>query len=105
MALSDLDVVVNLYRDGDKVFDLLKAVIREWRESPWPHEKERARYAEELFNQSLQIYEDYLNEAHNKVAGGFSTPSDRKILKQLEERHAYWQNKLKELTGEKEVSC
>lgn len=105
VALSDLDVVVNLYRDGDKFFDLLKAVIREWRESPWPHEQERAGYAEELYTQSLRIYQEYLNDAHEQVSSGFSTPADRKILRRMEERYAYWDNKLKELTGENKVSC
>ncbi|MGI6129374.1 MAG: hypothetical protein ACOYEO_04690 [bacterium] len=100
MGLTGLDVIINLYRDGDKFFDILKAAIREWRQSPWPHEQERASYAEELFRHSLKIYEEYLNQAHERVASGFSTPADRKILKQMEERHTYWENKLKELTGE-----
>ncbi len=105
VVLSDLDVFINLYRDGDKFFDILKAVIREWRQSPWPHEQERASYAEELFSQSLETYKEYLNDAHEQVESGFSTPTDRKILKQMEERYAYWDNKLKELTGKKETIC
>lgn len=105
MTLSDLDIFINLYRDGEKFFDVLKAVIREWRESPWPHEQERAAYAEELFNHSLEVYQEYLKEAHEQVASGFSTPADRKILKQMEERYTYWANKLKELTGDQEAIC
>jgi len=103
VALSDLDVCINLYRDGEKLFDLLKAVIREWLESPWPHEQERADYAQELFNESLKIYQQYLNDAHEQARSGFFTPADRKILKQMEERYDYWENKLKELIGEKET--
>ena len=34
------------YTGTEKLFDLLKAVIREWLESPWPHEQERADYAQ-----------------------------------------------------------
>lgn len=30
MALSDVDLTVNLYTEGDKFFDLLKAAIRDW---------------------------------------------------------------------------
>ncbi len=71
VALSDLDVCINLYRDGEKLFDLLKAVIREWLESPWPHEQERADYAQELFNESLKIYQQYLNDAHEQARSGF----------------------------------
>jgi len=100
VSLSDLDVCINLYRDGDKIFDLLKAVIREWLNSPWPHEKERAVYAKELFTRSLKLYGQYLDQAHQRARSGFFTPADRKILKQLEERHAYWENKLQELTAE-----
>ncbi|BCV24328.1 MAG TPA: hypothetical protein GXX50_03975 [Firmicutes bacterium] len=105
MALADLDVQVNLYRDGEKFFDLLKAVLREWQKSPWPHEKERAEYAKALFSQGLTVYGNYLTRAREKVASGFATPADQKLLGRMEERFSYWQGKFQELTGEKEPTC
>lgn len=100
MALADLDVKVNLYRDGEKFFDLLKAVLREWQKSPWPHEKERAEFAKSLFAEGLAVYRNYLSNAQEKVASGFATPADQRLLGRMEERLNYWQNKFQELTGE-----
>ncbi|MDK2854810.1 MAG: hypothetical protein PWQ41_359 [Bacillota bacterium] len=105
MALADLDVQVNLYRDGEKFFDLLKAVLREWHKSPWPHEQERAEYAKTLFAEALAVYQNYLARAREKVAGGYATPADQKLLERMEERFNYWQGKFQELTGQKEPTC
>ena len=98
MDLSGLDININLFRQGDQLFDILKATIREWYESPWPHEQERAKYAKELFAHSLKTYKQYLQQAHQRAQSGFFTPADRKILSQMKERYTYWENKLKELT-------
>ncbi|HKM39547.1 MAG TPA: hypothetical protein VJ036_04695 [bacterium] len=100
MSLSSLDIYINLYRDGDKLFDLLKAAVRDWHHSPWPHEQERGLYARELFIHSLKVYKKYLDQAHQRAQSGFFTPADRKILTQMEQQYAYWENKLQELTGE-----
>ena len=105
VALADLDVNVNLYRDGERFFDLLKAVLREWHKSPWPHEKERAEYAKALFSEGLKVYQSYLTSAQERVVSGFATPEDQRILKRMEERFNYWENKLRELTGEKAPAC
>jgi tRNA A37 N6-isopentenylltransferase MiaA len=105
VALADLDVQVNLYRDGEKFFDLLKAVLREWHKSPWPHEQERAAYAKALFSEALAVYQNYLTRAREKVAGGYATPADQKLLQRMEERFNYWQGKFQELTEKKEPTC
>ncbi len=56
MALSDVDLTVNLYTEGDKFFDLLKAAVRDW-QGGWGHERERAAYALELYQRGFLQYE------------------------------------------------
>lgn len=96
MALSDVDLTVNLYTEGDKFFDLLKAAIRDW-QGGWGHERERAGYALELYRRSLETLRSHLEEARVRAEGGFFTEQDQRILNQTEEKLAYWEKKLAEI--------
>ncbi|QGP90741.1 hypothetical protein MGLY_00510 [Neomoorella glycerini] len=96
MALSDVELTVNLYTEGDKFFDLLKAAVRDW-QGGWGHERERAAYALELYQRSLQTMRAHLEEARAKAEGGFFTDQDQRILNRTEEKLAYWEKKLAEI--------
>jgi hypothetical protein len=85
------------------LFDLLKAVIRQWQASPWQHERDRAAYAELLYQRCLDVYADYLEEARAKAESGYNTEVDRRLVRQMEEKLAYWQRKLREI-GQKEAA-
>lgn len=99
MGLSDLELTVNLYTEGEKFFDLLKAAIRDWQNSQWGHERERANYALELYRRGLDTLRAHLEEARTKAEGGYFTGEDKKILSHAEGRLLYWEKKLAELTG------
>ncbi|MGB9661196.1 MAG: hypothetical protein ACPL5F_04155 [Moorellaceae bacterium] len=99
MGLSDLELTVNLYTEGEKFFDLLKAAIRDWQHSPWGHERERAGYALELYRRGLDILRAHLEEARAKAEVGYFTGEDNRLLSQAEGRMLYWEKKLAELTG------
>ncbi|HHY04053.1 MAG TPA: hypothetical protein GX534_02540 [Thermoanaerobacterales bacterium] len=104
--IKSLDFNINLFEDGDKFLDLLKAFIRDYRNSSWPHERERAMFAEELFEKALSTYQEALKVAESKVQGGFQTQDDLKMIQELRQKHSYWENKLKELTnGDKSGCC
>ncbi|MEW8957912.1 hypothetical protein MHOCP_16150 [Moorella humiferrea] len=96
MALSDVELTVNLYTEGDKFFDLLKAAVRDW-QGGWGHERERAAYAMELYERSLKLMRAHLEEAKVKAEGGYFTEQDRRILNRTEEKLAYWEKKLEEI--------
>ncbi|MBC7324383.1 MAG: hypothetical protein H5T99_03600 [Moorella sp. (in: Bacteria)] len=96
MALSDVELTVNLYMEGDKFFDLLKAAVRDW-QGGWGHERERAAYALELYQRSLAVLRDHLEEARSRAEGGFFTDQDQRILTRTEEKLAYWEKKLEEI--------
>ncbi|WP_258359925.1 hypothetical protein [Moorella sulfitireducens (nom. illeg.)] len=96
MALSDVELVVNLYAEGDKFFDLLKAAVRDW-QGGWGHERERAAFALELYQRGLETMRAHLQEAREKAEGGFFTDQDQRILKRTEDRLAYWEKKLEEI--------
>ncbi len=96
MALSDVDLTVNLYTEGDKFFDLLKAAVRDW-QGGWGHERERAAYALELYQRSLTAMRTHLEEARARAEGGFFTEQDQRFLNRTEERLAYWEKKLAEI--------
>ncbi|NLW07904.1 MAG: hypothetical protein GX039_08045 [Clostridia bacterium] len=100
MALSDVDLTVNLYLEGDKFFDLLKAAIRDW-QGGWGHERERAAYALELYQRSLTILRDHLEKVRTRAEGGFFTAEDQRILDRTQEKLAYWEKKLAEITNPK----
>lgn len=99
MALSDLELTVNLYTEGEQFFDLLKAAIRDWRNSPWGHERQRAGYAIELYRRGLNILRSHLEETRAKAEEGYFTEEDKRMLSQAEGRLAYWEKKLAELVG------
>lgn len=95
-----MEVSINILTDGEAFLDLLKAVIREWYRSPWDHERQRAYFALNLYQQSLDAYRDFLNQAKTKTETGYNTEVDRHLVGDMEARLAYWEKKLAELTGE-----
>lgn len=98
MALSDVELTVNLYAEGEKFFDLLKAAIRDWQSSPWGHERERAGYALELYRRGLDALRAHLEEARTRAEVGYFTAEDERLLSRAEGRLLYWEKKLAELT-------
>lgn len=100
-----MEVTVNLRQEGESLFDLLKAAIRQWQASPWQHERERAAYAERLYQRCLAAYAGYLEEAKARLEGGYNTEVDRRLVKEMEEKLAYWQRKLEEVGGKAAVGC
>jgi hypothetical protein len=103
MALSDVDLTVNLYLEGDKFFDLLKAAVRDW-QGGWGHERERAAYALELYQRSLTTLRDHLEEVRVRAEGGFFTAQDQRILDRTQEKLDYWEKKLVEITKQKKTA-
>jgi len=100
MALSDVDLTVNLYSEGDKFFDLLKAAVRDW-QGGWGHERARAAYALELYQRSLTTLRAHLEEVRSKAEEGFFTDQDQRILNRTQEKLDYWEKKLAEITKQK----
>lgn len=100
-----MDLTINLRQEGESLFDLLKAAIRQWQTSPWPHERERAAYALSLYQRSLAAYASYLEEARSKAESGYNTEVDRRLVREMEEKLAYWQKKLQELSGPEVARC
>mgnify|MGYP000935940359 CR=1 FL=1 len=94
-----MEVTINLRQEGESLLDLLKAAIRQWQSSPWPHEQERVRFAVSLFRRCLAAYADSLEEARAKAETGYNLEVDRRLVKEMEEKLSYWQRKLEELTG------
>jgi len=99
MAFGDMEVAVNLFSEGDKFFDLLKAAIRDWQKG-WAHERERAAYALDLYQRGLDTMKQHIEKVKAKVESGFFTAEDQRILSRLEERVAYWEKKLREVQGQ-----
>ena len=52
---KNLHFNINLYTDGEMFLIVLKAFIRDYKDSQWPHEVERATYAQELFKKALDF--------------------------------------------------
>lgn len=104
MALSDVDLTVNLYLEGDKFFDLLKAAVRDW-QGGWGHERARAAYALELYQRSLVILRDHLEEVRSRAEEGFFTAQDQRMLDRTQEKLDYWEKKLAELTEQKAAAA
>lgn len=99
MALSDAELKINLYSEGDKFFDLLKAAIRDWQKSNWGHERERAGYAQDLYERGLETLREHVAATKSRAESGFFTEQDKKIIARAEEQIAYWEKKLAELKG------
>jgi hypothetical protein len=98
MTRAELEMQINLLENGDQFFDLLKAVVREWQGSPWPHERARADFARQLFNKGLDIHKEGLEKAKAKMEKGFNTLLDQQLIRELEQKLSYWEKKLLELT-------
>jgi len=99
MSGKDLMLKVHLFAEGDRFFDMLKAVVRDWQNAPWPHERERAAYAMELYQRGLSLYRQYLEEARVKAEQGFNTLLDQKLVGDMEQKLSYWEKKLSEITA------
>ncbi|KYO67838.1 hypothetical protein [Thermovenabulum gondwanense] len=99
--LKDLEFSINLYTEGERFFDLLKVLIRDAKKSPWPHERERAIFAEGLLKKALETYEEAVKHAEEKVVSGFCTEEDKRLVKEMRRRLDYWRKKYEELSMEK----
>jgi hypothetical protein len=102
---GNLEFSINLYTEGEKFFDMLKAVIRDSKKSQWPHEKERAVFAEQLFKKALDTFEEGIKTAESKVEEGFHTEQDLRLVKDMREKCDYWKKKLYEAVSGKTGSC
>jgi hypothetical protein len=94
---KNLGFNINLYTDGEMFFDILKAFIRDYKDSTWPHEIERATFARELFKKALGVFEEGIEVDGNRVQEGFYTEKDLEILKEMRVRLDYWKKKYEEL--------
>jgi uncharacterized protein (UPF0305 family) len=103
--IKNLEFGINLYTDGEKFFDMLKAFIRDSRKARWPHERERAAFAEELFKKALDIFEEGVRAAETRVEEGFHTEQDLRLVKEMRAKCEYWKNKFKEVSGGKADCC
>lgn len=100
-----MEDLINLHKEADSFFDLLKAVIRQWQASPWQHERERAGFAVLLFERCLQVCTGYLEEAKAKAESGYNLEVDQRLVKEMESKLLYWQRKLEELTSRDKVAA
>lgn len=96
---KNLGFNINLYTDGEMFFDILKAFIRDYKDSKWPHEIERAAFAKELFKKALDSFEAGIRADENRIQEGFYTERDLKIVKEMRSRLDYWQKKYEELVS------
>ncbi|MFO7152404.1 MAG: hypothetical protein DIU66_004075 [Bacillota bacterium] len=96
--IKHLDFSINLYTEGDKFFDILKAIIRDSKKCNWPHERERARYAGELFKRALETFDEAILFAENRVQEGLCIEHDLKLIEELKAKRDYWKKKLEDLT-------
>ncbi|MBC7341583.1 MAG: hypothetical protein H5U02_03910 [Clostridia bacterium] len=98
MRECDGTVTINLFTEGDEFFDLLKAAIREWREAPWTHEQDRAKFALDLYNRGLSAYREYLTKAELRAEEGYNLERDRRWLENMRSKLGYWEKKLREVS-------
>ncbi len=103
--LEEMKFTINLFTEGDLFFDLLKTFIRDSKNSQWPHERERAAYAEQLFKNALKTYENGVLSLENRIQQGFQTEQDKKMVKRMREKYDYWKKKYDEVVNDKEYSC
>ncbi|SHM04751.1 hypothetical protein SAMN05660826_00062 [Caldanaerovirga acetigignens] len=96
--IKHLDFSINLYTEGEKFFDVLKAIIRDSKKSNWPHERERACYAEDLFKRALETFDEAIHFAENRVQEGLCIEHDLKLIGELKAKRDYWKKKLEELS-------
>ncbi|MCR4429808.1 MAG: hypothetical protein NUV45_02175 [Tepidanaerobacteraceae bacterium] len=94
---KNLEFSINLYSEGEKFFDILKAFIRDSRKSQWPHERERVMFARELFRKALDTFEGGIKAAETKAEEGFHTEQDLKLIKEMRARCDYWKKKFEEV--------
>ncbi|HHW03709.1 MAG TPA: hypothetical protein GXX35_13050 [Thermoanaerobacterales bacterium] len=92
-----LEFSINLYTEGEKFFDLLKAFIRDSQKSQWPHEKERTIFAKALFKKALDTFEEGVKAAESRVEEGFHTEEDIKLVKEMRTKCDYWKKKYEEV--------
>ncbi len=98
--IKDMDFTINLFtEEGDQFFDLLKAFIRDSKNSRWPHEIERKAFAERLFKKAIISFEDGIKATENRVGEGFRTEQDLKVLKEMKAKCEYWKKKYEQVTG------
>lgn len=91
---------INLYTDGEMLFNILKVFIRDYKDSKWPHEVERISFAKELFKKALDTYEEGIKADESRIQEGFYTDADMKIVKEMRGRYDYWKKKYEELVGQ-----
>lgn len=103
--LEDMEFTINLFTEGDLFFDLLKAFIRDSKNSQWPHERERTAYAKQLFQNTLKTYENGVLSLENRIQQGFHTEQDKKMVKGIREKYNYWKKKYDEVVNDIECSC
>ena len=96
---KNLGFNINLYTDGEIFFDILKAFIRDYKDSQWPHEVERATFAQELFKKALDTFDEGIKVDEKRLQEGFYTERDLKIIKEMRVRYDYWKRKYEELVG------
>lgn len=102
---EEMDFSINLFTEGDLFFDLLKAFIRDSKDSKWPHEIERNAYAKELFKKTLETYEKGITALEARIQQGFQTEQDKKMVRDIKEKYDYWQKKYDELVEDRADSC
>lgn len=96
---KNLEFNINLYTYGEMFFDVLKAFIRDYKDSQWPHEIERTTFAKELFKKALDTFEEGIKADENRIQEGFYTDRDLKIVKEMRARLDYWKKKYEELVS------
>ena len=96
---KNLEFNINLYTDCEMFFDVLKAFIRDYKDSKWPHEIERAAFAQGLFKKALSTFKEGIKADKNRIQEGFYTERDLKIVEEMRTRLDYWEKKYEELVG------
>lgn len=97
---QNLDFNINLYTDGEMLFNILKVFIRDYKNSTWPHEIERVEFAKKLLADALRAYEEGIKAKEERIQQGFYIDQDLKIVEEMKARLEYWKNKYYELVGE-----
>ena len=101
--LNRLQFSIDLYTDGEKFFSILKAFIRDYKGSQWPHEIERKVFAQKLFEEALNTFEEGILSAEARINEGFQTERDLQMVRQMKEKCEYWKEKYRELTDDLKV--
>lgn len=96
---KNLNFNINLFTEGENFFDILKAFIRDYKDSQWPHERERKAFAEKLFLEALKTYEEGIKADEMRLQTGLEMEQDLIILSKMKDRFDYWTNKFEEVSG------